>query len=201
MSDPTPTPDQLAAAADQLRAKPAPGVTPPDETSLAAELAARQAAAPAGVTDVDVAKLLELIQGMQARVDALEAEKASGAAVPVLGTAEALRDLIAVHAAHSPGADHGDVLRLADDAVDAARNAADTGDGSLVVQISQKIARALAKVHPGGGDHHYFRQALGFAEVHLPDAAAQLVPRPAKPSAELTSTRGSVPVLQGSVTG
>ncbi len=175
-----------------------PPVAPPPEAEVAANLAA--AGVPAGLTDVDVSKLLAGIQALQDRVDALEAEKASGAAVPVLNTAEALRDLIATHAAHSPGTDHSDVLRLADDAVDAARNAADSGDGSLVTQIAGKISRALHRVDPGPGMHHYFAQALGFADVHLPDAAAQLAVKP-KTSAAIGSDRGPVPVVQGSVTG
>lgn len=195
------TPDELAAAANLLGSA-APAPAPMTQEEMAAHLAAQQASAPAGLTDVDVTALLAGIKALQDRVDALEAEKASGAAVPVLNTAEVLRDLIATHAAHAPGTDHSDLLRLADDAVDAAKNAADSGDGSLVTQISGKISRALHRVHPGPGTHHYFQQALGFADVHLPDAAAQLVPKPAQaPIAAVTSSGASVPVVQGSVTG
>lgn len=196
------SPDDLAAAADQLRsAAPSPDA-PMSKEEFAADLAARQAAAPAGLTEVDVAQLLAGIKLLQDRVDALEAEKASGAAIPVLNTAEALRDLVATHAAHTPDTDHSDLLRLADDAVDAARNAAESGDGSLVTQISGKISRALHRVHPGPGTHHWFTQALGFAEVHLPDAAAQLVPKPARvPAGAIVTPAGGVPVIQGSVTG
>lgn len=181
---------------------PAPPSAPPPEQDVAAKLAAQQASAPAGLTDVDVSQLLAGIKALQDRVDALEAEKASGAAVPVQNTAEALRDLIATHAAHTPGTDHSDLLRLADDAVDAAGNAADSGDGGIVTDISGKIARALRRVDPGPGTHHWFAQALGFAEVHLPDAAAQLVKKPARaPVAEVGTSGKSVPVVQGSVTG
>jgi hypothetical protein len=195
------TPDQLAQAAELLRAQGAPTVTPPPEDDMARDLAARQAAGPAGITDVDVAALIAGIQALQSRVDALEAEKAAGAALPVAETAKALRDLIATHAAHTRGTDHAGLLRLADDAVDAAGNAADSGDGTLVRQIAGKIARALAKVNPGPGDHHYYRQAVDFAAVHLPDAADELVPQPKKAPVQVTSPRGSVPVVQGSVTG
>jgi hypothetical protein len=194
------TPDQLAQAASQIRN--APPVDPPSEADIAAGLAAKQAAGPAGITEVDVGKLLAGIEALQARVDSLESERAAGAAVPVVGTAEAMRDLIATHAAHNPGGDYGDLLRLADDAVDAAGNAADSGDAGPVTEIAAKIVRALNKVHPGGGDHHYFRQALGFAEVHLPDAAGQLVKKPARqPVAAVTSQQPPATVVQGSVTG
>lgn len=208
MSEPTwppagpAAPDNLAAAAEQLRAAAAPGVSPPPETEVAAGLAAAQASAPAGVTQVDIEALAGMIKSLQDKVAALEAEKAAGAAAPVLATAETLRDLIAVNAAHHPAADHASLIRLADDAVDAAKNAADSGDGSLVTQIAGKIERALRRVHPGPGDHHYHQQATAFAAVHLPDAAAQLVPRPQQPAAgALGSSGAQVPVIQGSVTG
>lgn len=194
--------EDLAAAADQLRNQPGPGGAQPSEQDLAAGLAARQDSAPAGVTQVDVDSLMGLIQGLQNRLDQLQADKDAGDSAPVLGTANSLRDLIKVHAAHNPATDHGDVLRLADDAVDAATNAQDSGDGSIVSDIAGKIVRALHRVHPGPGDHHYFRQALGFAEVHLPDAAAQLKPRPQQaPAGEIGSDRAPATVVQGSVTG
>jgi hypothetical protein len=179
---------------------PQPPAGPPPEEQVAAQLAAQQAGAPAGVTDVDAGQLLDFIKTLQDRVDALEAEKAAGAAVPVVGTAEALRDLISVHASHTPGTDHSDLIRLADDAVDAAKNAAESGDGGPTTDIAAKIARALHRVHPGPGTHHYFQQALGFAEVHLPDAAAELVKKPAARAA-VGSDRAPATVVQGSVTG
>lgn len=175
----------------------------PSEQEMAAQLAAQQASAPAGLTDVDVNALLAGIKALQDRVDALEEEKASGAGLPVQNTAEALRDLIATHAAHTPGVDHGDLIRLADDAVDAATNATQSGDGGPLTDISGKIARALRRVDPGPGTHHYWQQAIGFAEVHLPDAAGQLVKKPqrAPAGAVASSGKASPPVVQGSVTG
>lgn len=198
---PVPTPDQLAAAAQALRDAPPPA-TLPSEAELAAGLASRQAAGPAGVTSVDVDRLLAGIAALQARVQVLEAEKASGAAEPVLNAAQALQSQVQLHAAHHPEYDHSGTLRLADDVVDAAKNAADSGDGSIVTELAGRLARALHKVHPNRGEAHYFRQALGFAEVHLPDSAAQLVPKPAQaPAGAVTSSGASVPVVQGSVTG
>lgn len=199
-AQPRPTADQLAQAAEQLRSQPAPSVSPPDEQELAAGLAARQAGAPAGLTEVDVTALLAGIKALQDRVDALEAEKAAGAGTPVVATAETLRDLLRTHAAHNPGLDHSDVLRLADDAADAAGNAAESGDGTELGKITGKLERAMRRVDPGPGDHHWYRQALGFIEVHLPEAAAALVPRP-KAAPAVTSDRPPAQVVQGSVTG
>jgi hypothetical protein len=202
MPDTAPTREELAAAADQLRSAPAPGISPPGEAEVAAGLAARQAAGPAGLTGADVKQLLAGIQALQDRVNTLEQEKAAGAAVPVQETAQALRDLVATHAAHNPGTSHADALRLADDVVDAAKNAADSGDPAHVISIAGKLDRALMKVHPGPGDHHYFAQALGFVRVHLIDAAEALAPRPAQaPAAEVGSGRPPAKVTAGSVTG
>jgi hypothetical protein len=196
----TPTPEDLAAAADQLRSAPGPGTAPPDEAQVAADLAAKQAAAPAGVTSVDVGQLFAAMKAMQGQIDQLLAEKQASAAVPVVGVATDLRDLVTQHAAHTPGRDHGDVLRLADDIVDAAANAAQTGDGSILHDLAGKMARALKKVHPGPhGDLHYIAQAADFATDHLPEAAARLVPLTRAPA--LASDRAPVPVVQGSVTG
>ena len=192
-------PAHLTAAADQVRGGPAPQSAWPSDEDLAAQLRAQQAGAPAGLTDMDVSALLAGIKALQDRVDALEAEKSSGAGLPVVNTAQALRDLIATHAAHTPGTDHADLLRLADDAVDAAGNAASSGDGGPLTDISGKIARALQRANPGPGTHHSYQQAVGFAEVHLPDAAAQLVPK-SRAVAAVGSDRPPAPVIQGSVT-
>jgi predicted nucleic acid-binding protein len=164
------------------------------------QLAARQAAAPAGITDVDANKLLAAMQRMQAQIDQLQAEKAAGLGVPVITNAELMRALLKTHAAHYLGTDHTDVLRLADDTVDAAKNAAESGDGSILTQLAGKMERALKKVNPGPGDFTYFQQARDFATDHIPEAAAQLVPVP-QTSAALASSGAATPVIQGSVTG
>jgi hypothetical protein len=194
VTDPQPTAEQFAAVKSALSST-TPGIIPPAEETMAAQAVA----AGADPTSVDVNKLLAGIQALQDRVQALEAEKASGAAIPVQGTAATLRDLIKTHAAHNPGRDFSDVLRLSDDAVDAAANAASSGDGAPVTSIAAKLARALKKVHPGPGDHHYFRQALDFAEVHLPDAADGLTPQNNAPA--VTSSQPPAKVISGSVTG
>jgi hypothetical protein len=198
VTDPQPTAEQFAAVKSTLSSG-TPGVTPPPEADMAA--AAKEAGA--DPTTVDVTKLLAGIQAQQAamqkRIDELLAEKASGAAVPVQSAAENLRDLVQAHARHTRGPDFSDVLRLSDDAVDAASNAASSGDGGAVTSIAAKLTRALKKVHPGPGDHHYFKQALDFAEVHLPDAADGLTPQANVPA--VTSSQPPAKVISGSVTG
>lgn len=177
-------------------------ITPPPEAEVAKGLRAAQAAAPTGVTSVDPEQLMAMIEALQGRLGALEAERAAGQPAPVVSTAESLRDLLRVHAAHYPQTDHGDVLRLADDAVDAAKNSLESGDGGILHQLADKLVRAMKKVDPGPGDHHYFRQAMGFADVHLHDAADQLKPRPDRaPAAEVTSSQPPARVIEGSVTG
>jgi hypothetical protein len=200
MNDPTPTPQQYAEAAAQLRNAPDPGTAPPPEAEVAAGLAVKQSAAPAGVTEVDIEQLMAAMKAMQARVDALEAEKAAGNAAPVKGNAEVMRELLRVHAAHNPGTDHGDVLRLADDMVDAAGNAAETGDAGIIHELAGKMERALTRVHPGPGDHSYFAQALDFAKYHMHDSADQLTRKP-PPAPAIGSDRPPAQVVQGNVTG
>lgn len=172
-------------------------VSPPAET----EVAKAAVAGGLGATEVDVAALLAGIQALQERVQALEKEKASGAALPVIATAETLRDLIKTHVAHNPGSDHAALLGLADDAVDAAGNAVTSGDGAILTGLAGKIEKALNRIHPGPGDHHYFRQALDFAAVHLPDAAGNLVKQPAVLAPSLTSDRPPAKVIEGNITG
>ena len=189
-----------AAAAAQIAAGAAGIPSAPPEQDIASELAARQAAHPAGITDVDIPAMLAMIQGLQARVDSMEADRAAGNAPPVKATAETIRDLLTAHANHNPGADFTAVKGLADDLVDAAGNAADSGDGAALTAVAGKLERAVAKVHPGPGDHHYLTQALGFIRDHLPDVVDRLVP-PVRPAAAVGSGRAPAKVIAGSVTG
>ena len=200
MSDqPEYTPEQFAAAASQIReGTPAsPGTLPPESV-----VAAGAAASGLGATEVDVDKLMAFIAGLQQRVESLEAEKAAGRGMPLVGAAESLRDLFVTHAKHNPGQNLADGKRLADDVVDAAGNAVKSGDVSVLRSVTEKMARYLKRVDPGPGDHHYFRQAVHFAEAHLPDAMDRFTPTaPSAAVAAVGSPRGSVPVISGSVTG
>jgi hypothetical protein len=73
----------------------------------------------------------------------------------------------------------------------------------VVRDLAGKMQRALSRVNPGPGEHPYYRQAVAFAEVHIPDAADTITgPNPnAAPKPVPVSGGAPVQVLQGSVTG
>jgi hypothetical protein len=155
-------------------------------------------------TEADVTAMLAAMAAMQSRLDALEAERAAKNAPVLVSTAESLRNLLAIHASGVSGAtaDHTRALALADDAVDAAGNAVKSGDVSALRQITDKLSRALRAAHPGPGDHDYFRQALAFAEYHLPLAMDTFTDdQPASAAPAISSDKPPARVLQGSVTG
>jgi hypothetical protein len=201
-----PTEEQLAAAREQI-AQQQTGIggqaAAPDPVDLGAQLAAGQVAAGVSVggTDVDVAQLLAGMQALQDRLSALEAEKRAGTGDPLGNNAQSLQALLSLHAAHSPGIDHAAAAGLAADLVDAAGNAVQSGDTSAVEKITGKIGAWLKRDgNPGPGDHPFYRQAVDFAEYHVPDAAA-LVEKPAAPATAVGSNRPPAKVIAGNVTG
>jgi len=200
------TTDQLEAARVALAAEQAANAGPPAESQTDAELGGALAAAGAQAADVDVnallAELLSAQQALQAQVNALQAEKAQAKAEPVKTTAAALKAAILEHASGKTtgnGAiDHSALISLADDAVEAAGNAVESGDAGPLAAITARIVRALAKHHPGPGDHHWFRQAQSQA-ADLQDQAEAIVPQRA--AAAVTSDRAPAKVVEGSVVG
>lgn len=200
-----PTEEQLAAARALIESQstglgPAEGGADPGE--LGAKLAAGQAAANVhvGGTEVDAEELLAAIQALQERVASLESEKRAQTADPLVNSVESLRALLSLHAAMSPGIDHSAVGGLAEDLADAAGNAVKSGDVGHVEKIVGKIEAWLHRGgNPGPGDYPYFRQALDFAQYHVPEAAANVTP-PTEAVAIGTS-RPPAKVLQGNVTG
>lgn len=189
------TPEELAAARDQASAAlSAQTGTGPDSAELAGKVAG------AMPDEIDVAAMKQAIAAMQQQIAQLQEEKAARQAPAVLTTAEQLREAVGLHAGGGTTSEAA-LRRLADDVVDAARNAVKSGDGAIVMQLAGKIADGLEAVHPGPGDHHWFHQALAFAKVHLPVVARGLdVPQPSAVPA-LTGQRSGVPVVPGSVTG
>jgi hypothetical protein len=166
-----------------------------DPGQLAADLAAKQAAAPSGVTSVDPQVLIDAIEQLQARVQAMEAEKAAGSGRhPLLTTVEQLEAFVA-HG-HSDTAGH----QLALDLVDAAGNAVDKG-GNLteVEKLSARLSKWLHRNAPQPGENYHYNNAVQIADFHLPDQIEGFVP-PARPVTPLGGGR-PVPVVQGSVTG
>jgi len=168
----------------------------PDDAALAA--AAVSGAAPA---QVDVKALVARIQALEAAVAAAGVPAGEH---PLIATALAGKQQLAIHVDHyglasSPAG--GAALRLADDVTDAARNAVASGDTSVVRELGARMTRALGRIHPGGGDHHYFKQAADFYGDHLQDAA-DLVTAPAPSAAgAIGSASGPAVVVAGSVTG
>jgi hypothetical protein len=189
------TPEQLGAVRDQVQ--PPPLGTGPDPADLDSKMAGLTA------TETDVNALLAQMQAQMAAMAEQIATMKSGQVAsgehPVIGAAAAARDLVATHFEfHRKGPE---LIRLADDNLDAARNAVDSGDTGALRQVNSKLERALLRWHPGPGDHHYFTQALAHVQVHIPDAADTVTQ--AKPS-NATAVGSSQPparVLQGSVTG
>ena len=181
------SPEDLAAAAAQVQ-------PPPVGTTLG------DVPPGASATEVDVAALMARMDAMAAQLAALQAEKNAGAGEHALiGAATTARDLIAHHFEfHPKGAELG---RLADDVVDAARNAVASGDTGPVRAVADKLRRRLEFFHPGPGDHHYFRQALGAVSVHIPDAADTVTGPDPSAAPALGSSQAPAKVLQGSVTG
>jgi hypothetical protein len=195
------TPGQAADATAAQRDEGAPVGTGPDPAALAGKVSA---AAP------DETDVRELLLRMQQQQDAMAAEitrlKAGGAAAgehPLIGSAVSARDLIATHLDHGNlrGPDHGAALRLADDTVDAARNAVDSGDTSRVRDLAGRAARALRRIAPVPGENHYYRHALDFLESHIPDAADTVGAPVASGAPAVTSSQPPARVVAGSVTG
>jgi hypothetical protein len=168
--------------------------TPQTPDELAASVLAAQQAAGSGLgeTAVDPRVLLAAIQQMQERVAVLEAEKAQQHAPALLAAAQSLADQLAGHS-HQP------LVNATAELVDAAANAVKSGDVTFVKKIAADIAELLHRNHPGPGDNHVHRQALDWAEVHVPDAADRLPP-PSRPV--LAGTGGpATQVITGHVTG
>ena len=187
------TPSQYQAAADTVEAPPIgqPSITPGQVAGGSA-------------TEVDVAALLRQLQAQQdaltAEVAKMRASKGPQGQHRLIGDAQAARGLIAEHFDRGGRGNSADVLRLADDMVDAAGNSVESGDTAPARQVAAKLARALRAVHPGPGDNHYFTQALSIVEHGLPEAA-DTITEPSPSNAPAVSGGAPVKVLAGSVTG
>jgi hypothetical protein len=186
------TADQMAAAAGQVQ--PPPLGTGPDSIDATA----------AAATEVDVPALLAKMQAQQdalaAEVARLRGSQAPAGEHPLVSTATAARELIATHFDRGYKGDGAAIGRLADDLVDASQNAVSSGDPGPARQVAKKLETELNRVHPGPGDHHYFRNALALVGYHYPIAADTVTE--AQPS-NAPAVGGGAPakVVAGSVTG
>lgn len=186
MSEPTYTPEQLAAAAAQVQPPPigtAPGAVPPGGSP----------------TEVDAAALLARINAMERQLAELQSQSGVSGEHNLIGAARAAKDLITQHFEFHPK--RAELERLADDLIDAAGNAVSSGDTAAARTVADKLRRRLEFFAPGPGDNHYFRQALGMVTVHIPDAADTVTKAAPSNAPALGSDRAPAKVVSGSVTG
>lgn len=184
----------------------------PPERDIAAELAAKQAAAQQQInqdsqdsgrqmfTGADVAALIEGIQremaAMKAQMTTLQASQGPQGVHPLLSVARQLR----YHLGDMQHADsHASALQLADDLVDAAGNAIDSGNLDPVHGIAARLGRWLDRNPVPPGESYHARQAADIIRYHLGDQTDNFVPRPKAPAIE--SDRAPARVIPGSVTG
>ena len=196
MTDQPFTPDQLAAAGQQVQ--PPPLGTGPGEDQMAEKASA------ASATEVDVAALLAQLQAQQAamaeEIARLRGAQAPEGEHPLVSTAAAARELIATHFDRGYKGDAAAIGRLADDLVDASGNAISSGDTAAARKIARQLEVELSRVHPGPGDHHYFKNALALVGYHYPIAADTVTE--AQPSnAPAVSGAPAPKIVAGSVTG
>lgn len=183
-------PEDLAAVKDTVQPPPVGvGINPDD---MAAKLTG------AMPFQVDVEAMIKA--AVAAEVKRIMAQQGGPAGEHnLIGASRAARELIAHHFEFHPKKD--DLLRLADDLVDASGNAVESGDTAAARGVAGKLERMLLRFHPGPGDHHYFRQALGMVQVHIPDAADTVTEAQPSAAPAIGNQTGGAKVLQGSVTG
>ena len=196
------TPEQLAQAGATIQPPPVGTGPAPDDLSAAV---AQGVPTIADVSAI-LAQMQEQQQAMAAEIQRLRAGQKPSGLHPVIGSANSLKNLLATHFDYSlPRGDKDAVLRLADDLADAAGNAFESGEVGPLRDLSAKMSKALERINPGPGENPYYRQAVAFANVHLPDAADTITgPNPdAQPKPVAVSGAGGKPtqVVAGSVTG
>jgi hypothetical protein len=184
------TPEQLAAV--QAAVQPPPVGTGPSPADMAAKLSG------AMPFEVDVEAMIKA--AVAAEVKRIMAQSSAGEGEhPVIGATIAAQGLIGQHFEFHRRRD--ELTRLADDNVDAARNAVESGDAGPLRQVNARLERALLRWHPGPGDNHYFTQALAHVQVHIPDAADTITEPTPSSAPAVGSSQAPAKVLQGSVTG
>jgi hypothetical protein len=173
---------------------------PGSEENVAADLAAKQAAAGMGTTEADIGALIAHLQAqmeVQAQqIETLLSQRGPQGEHPLVATAVNLRYHLS-DMEHSEA--HKPALGLADDLVEAAKAAAESGELGPVRAIVQRLERWNRRVRPRPGDDHHGRQAAEIIGDHLADQLDAFVPTPRRPG--IASDRPPVPVVSGSVVG
>jgi hypothetical protein len=162
----------------------------PGEADMAAELAAKQAAAAAAsepgaapmATETDVQALIEQMARqmalMQQQISQLQQDAGDSGEHPLLATARKLR----YHLADVEGSDaHAPGVGLADDLVEAAGHAVESGDLQHVKGILGRLERWARRTGTRTGDDHHGLAARALIADHLPDQLDAFVPRPKAP--------------------
>jgi hypothetical protein len=192
------TPEQYAAAAATVAG-------PPVGVGLPSGVENQVAGSGALPTEVDVnqllAQLLAQSNAMAEEIARLKSGQAPAGDHPLIGTATAARDLIAQHLTGSPKPNSADILRLADDLVDASRNAVASGDPAAARKVAAQLTKELNRIHPGPGDHHYFTAALNLVGYHYGNAADTVTQARPSGAPAVGSSRPPAQVVYGSVTG
>lgn len=178
---------------------PGPGQMPPPE-DIAAGLAAKQAAAgdALGPTETNVEALVAQMQAqmsaMAAQIQQLRTQAGPSGPHPLLATARNLR----YHLADVEGSDaHAPGVQLADDLVEAAGHAVESGDLAHVRNIIGRLERFMRRVAVRPGDDHHGRAAREIISDHLPDQLDAFVPAPRQPG--VASSQPPVRVTAGTV--
>jgi hypothetical protein len=169
---------QIGAQAELRNVQPLQGA--PD-----ASLGAQAAEAGAAVTSVDAEQLLALVQTLQARVEAVEAERAAErtAGLPdvVIRAEQILADLTHRHGALSVASPLQGAVDRAAALVGAAKAAVTSGSTAELLSLAAALEKNLARVAPAAAsaDVSYALQLVG---EDLPEAAANIRgPAPAAP--------------------
>jgi hypothetical protein len=182
-----------AQTADFKQAEAIRGASPAD---LGQQVAAGVGAAPPGTTGVDVAELLAFVQQLQARVEAVEAERAAEktAGLPdvVVRAEQILADLQHRHGALSAASPLQGAVDRAGALLDAAKAAVDSGDSTELLSLAGALEKHLARVAgpAASADISYARQLVG---EDLVDAAANLR-KPSNVVAGSVVSRSDAPV-------
>lgn len=192
------SPEQAAEATQSQRDE-----APPVGASLPPDAAARVAGAVPAEVDVNAlwAQMQDQMAAMQAQIAQLRAGQQPDGAHPASGTAQQVLELLKIHFAHNPHADGAAVLGAAEDLLDAAGNAVDSGDVSVARELATRFERILQRNHPGPGQHFYYNQAVDMAANHVHDALDLITGPAPRPAAAVSSSQPPVKVISGSVTG
>ena len=153
---------------------------------------AAHAQAGIGVTEADLDAIRAQLASFKAQLDAQAAAQRQATPDTITSSVAALQTQLA---------NHGDpvAIELGNDAAEAARNAAESGDTAALASIAARLAKHLVRNAPGPGDQFHYRQVLDTAQTHIPDVIEAF--RPPSSAVAVGSDRAPAKVVAGSVVG